>query len=89
MDLEEMPWFPQVATSSVTEGESAPNGFTAKVLHVRWDSIPMLIPDGNLDSEEWWSNQSGNWGEWPTLMNTKEPWCFYVQTQAHTQLEQI
>ncbi len=67
MDLEEMPWFPQVATSSVTEGESAPNGFTAKVLHVRWDSIPMLIPDGNLDSEEWWSNQSGNWGEWPTL----------------------
>ena len=67
MDLEEMRWFPKVAASSVTEGEAAPTGFAAKVLHVRWDSIPMLIPEGDLTSEDWWSHQSSTWGEWPEL----------------------
>ena len=41
-----------------------PAGFTAHVLHVRWDSLPMLLPDGDLTSGTWWSGLSPTWGKW-------------------------
>ncbi|MEE2812580.1 MAG: hypothetical protein VX627_06125 [Candidatus Thermoplasmatota archaeon] len=68
MDPESMPWFPRVAASSVTEGDSAPAGFISKVLHLRWDSLPMLLPDGDPGSATWWSLQSATWGQWPKLV---------------------
>ncbi|MDP6906314.1 MAG: hypothetical protein QF440_02735 [Candidatus Thalassarchaeaceae archaeon] len=64
MDLAEMPWYPKVATSSVTEGNSAPPGFISKTLHLRWDSLPVLLPEGDLLSEEWWNEQTVTWGVW-------------------------
>ena len=54
VDIESMPWYPRVAVNSVTDAiMTPPTGFTAHVLHVRWDSLPMLLPDGDLTSEAW------------------------------------
>jgi len=65
VELESEPWYPRVAVNSVTDGITKPPvGFTSHVLHVRWASIPMLLPDGELNSSEWWSNVSPTWGKW-------------------------
>ena len=64
VELESEPWFPRKAITSVTESEDAPSGFTAHTLHVRWDSLPMLLPDGELDSSSWWNDLSATWGDW-------------------------
>ena len=60
-----MPWYPRVAAKSVTDAiMTPPAGFTAHVLHVRWDSLPMLLPDGELTSDPWWGGLSPSWGKW-------------------------
>ena len=60
-----MPWYPRVAANSVTDAiMMPPTGFTAHVLHVRWDSLAMLLPDGDLTSEAWWNALSPTWGKW-------------------------
>ena len=64
VEFESEAWFPQVAASSVTDSEGAPSGFSAHTLHVRWDSLPMLLPNGELDSVEWWNTLSPTWGSW-------------------------
>ena len=65
VDLDSEPWYPQKAVSSVTDAIMAPpSGFTAHHLHVRWDSLPMLLPDGDLNSNEWWDSVSSTWGKW-------------------------
>ena len=65
VDIESMPWYPRVAANSVTDAiMTPPTGFTAHVLHVRWDSLPMLLPDGDLTSEAWWNALSPTWGKW-------------------------
>lgn len=67
VDLEAEPWFPKVAASSVTDGDEELAGFESKTLHVRWDSIPMLLPSSDLMSSEWW-NHENTWGEFPSLV---------------------
>jgi len=65
VDIESMPWYPRVAANSVTDAiMTPPTGFTAHVLHVRWDSLPMLLPDGDFKSEPWWATLSPTWGKW-------------------------
>jgi hypothetical protein len=65
VDIESEPWYPRVAVNSVTDATLAPpTGFTAHVLHVRWASLPVLLPDGDLDSSEWWDALSFTWGKW-------------------------
>ena len=65
VELESEPWYPRVAVNSVTDGiMKSPAGFTSHVLHVRWASLPMLLPDGDLNSSDWWSNVSSTWGKW-------------------------
>ena len=65
VEIESEPWFPSVAAKSVTESsESCPSGFTTHILHVRWDSLPMLLPDGDISSQDWWDSQSATWGDW-------------------------
>ena len=65
VELESEPWYPRVAVNSVTDGiMEPPLGFTSHALHVRWDSLPMLLPDGDLNSTEWWSTVSPTWGKW-------------------------
>ena len=65
VEIESEPWFPSVAAKSVTESsDTPPSGFTSHILHVRWDSLPMLLPDGDLTSLEWWKSQSATWGDW-------------------------
>ncbi|MED6297352.1 MAG: hypothetical protein VX828_03535 [Candidatus Thermoplasmatota archaeon] len=65
MEIESEAWFPSAAVKSVTDSsDPAPLGFSSHVLHVRWDSLPMLLPDGDLKSIEWWNAQSATWGEW-------------------------
>ena len=65
VDIESMPWYPRVAAKSVTDAiMTPPAGFTAHVLHVRWDSLPMLLPDGELTSDTWWGGLSPSWGKW-------------------------
>ena len=65
VDIESMPWYPRVAANSVTDAIMIPpTGFTSHVLHVRWDSLPMLLPDGDLTSEAWWNALSPTWGKW-------------------------
>mgnify|MGYP003323434905 CR=1 FL=1 len=55
VELESEPWYPRVAVNSVTDAViESPTGFTSHVMHVRWDSLPMLLPDGDLNSSEWW-----------------------------------
>tara|TARA_B100001996_G_scaffold106282_1_gene80061 strand:- start:3362 stop:4543 length:1182 start_codon:yes stop_codon:yes gene_type:complete len=58
------PWYPRAAVSSVTGSDDAPTGFTGHILHVRWASIPMLIPNGSLTDKEWWEVQTPTWGNW-------------------------
>ena len=65
VDLDSEPWYPRKAVSSVTDAIMAPpSGFTAHHLHVRWDSLTMLLPDGDLNSSEWWNTVSPSWGKW-------------------------
>ena len=65
VDIKSEPWYPSVAAKSVTDAVvPAPSGFSAHILHVRWDSLPMILPDGKLDSAEWWSKLSPSWGKW-------------------------
>ena len=65
VEIESEPWFPSAAAKSVTDSsDPSPSGFTSHVLHVRWDSLPLLLPDGDLSSSEWWDAQSATWGEW-------------------------
>ena len=64
VELESEPWFPRKAVTSVTDSDGAPTGFTAHTLHVRWDSLPMLLPEGEPDTSSWWSNLSATWGDW-------------------------
>jgi hypothetical protein len=65
VEIESEAWFPSAAAKSVTDSsDSAPVGFSSHILHVRWDSLPMLLPDGDLKSIEWWNTQSATWGEW-------------------------
>ena len=65
VEIESEPWFPSAAAKSVTDSsDPSPSGFTSHVLHVRWDSLPLLLPDGDLASSEWWGSQSATWGEW-------------------------
>ncbi|MCH2638119.1 MAG: hypothetical protein MKZ56_07150, partial [Candidatus Thalassarchaeum sp.] len=65
VDIESEPWYPRVAVNSVTEAVmEPPSGFTSHIMHVRWDSLPMLLPDGDLNSGEWWESVTSTWGEW-------------------------
>ena len=65
VELESEPWYPRVAVNSVTDAViESPTGFTSHVMHVRWDSLPMLLPDGDLNSSEWWGVVSPTWGKW-------------------------
>ena len=65
VEIESETWFPSAAVKSVTDSsDPAPLGFSSHVLHVRWDSLPMLLPDDDLQSVEWWNAQSATWGEW-------------------------
>jgi len=65
VDIESEEWYPSVAVNSVTDAiMESPTGFTAHILHVRWASLPMLLPDGDLDSDEWWRSISSTWGKW-------------------------
>jgi hypothetical protein len=65
VDIESQPWYPRVAVNSVTDAiMTPPTGFTAHLLHVRWDSLPMLLPEGDLSSSEWWGALSYTWGKW-------------------------
>ena len=65
VEIESEAWFPSAAVKSVTDSsDPAPLGFSSHVLHVRWDSLPMLLPDDDLKSVEWWNAQSATWGEW-------------------------
>ena len=65
VEIESEAWFPSAAVKSVTDSsDPAPLGFSSHVLHVRWDSLPMLLPDDDLQSVEWWNAQSATWGEW-------------------------
>jgi len=68
-------WFPKVAVTKVTDSNAnsnteSPTGFLAKTMHVRWDSLPLYLPDGDLADPEWWANvrqNEGCWGKWPEL----------------------
>ena len=64
-------WFPTVAVTKVDASDAdSPSGFTAKTMHVRWDSLPLQLPDGDLADPEWWAKVSENegcWGQWPEL----------------------
>ena len=65
VDIESEPWYPRVAVNSVTDAVmEPPSGFTSHIMHVRWDSLPMLLPDGDLNSGEWWKSVTSTWGEW-------------------------
>ncbi len=66
VDLDSEPWFPTVAANSVTDGAESLPGFDSKTLHVRWDSLPMLLPSGDISSSEWW-NHANTWGDFPSL----------------------
>ena len=70
------PWYPRAAVTSVTESDDAPAGFSGHILHVRWASIPLLIPTKSLMDAEWWNNQSSSWGYWlegePTSVESTE-----------------
>ena len=87
VDLDSEPWYPQKAASSVTDAIMAPpSGFTAHHLHVRWATLTMLLPDGNLDSNEWWSTVSPSWGKWvegPPLSVTPNPVGWLVEFEKH------
>ena len=65
VDLESEPWFPKVAATSVTDGDEVCAGFSSRTLHVRWASLPMLLPDGDLMDPAWW-NHSETWGRMPS-----------------------
>ena len=65
VDIESEEWYPSVAVNSVTDAiMEPPTGFTAHHLHVRWASLPMLLPDGDLSSSEWWDAVTSSWGKW-------------------------
>ena len=65
VDIESEPWYPRVAVNSVTDAIlTLPAGFSSHVLHVRWDSLPVGLPDGDMGSSEWWDLLSPTWGKW-------------------------
>ena len=87
VDIESEPWYPRVAANSVTDATlPPPSGFTGHILHVRWDSLPMLLPNGDLASSEWWNLLSPTWGKWaegPPLSVTSNSVGWLVEFENH------